>query len=101
MKALRTCRSPSGVMGNASDSSVDRFPPDDPSEGVASSSATAPRLSHVSKPGTPSSSGTDDEWIARDEVLLRLTGKQPLNAEPPLSLLTKSFVTPANKSYVR
>jgi len=31
--------------------------------------------------------GTEDEWIHRDPALIRLTGRHPLNAEPPIDKL--------------
>lgn len=47
-------------------------------------------------------SNTPDGWIARDERLIRLTGKHPFNVEPPLSaLFSKGFLTPQNLFYVR
>lgn len=45
---------------------------------------------------------TPDHWIARDERLIRLTGKHPCNVEAPLSeLFNKGFLTPQNLFYVR
>ncbi|KAJ4818314.1 Nitrate reductase [Rhynchospora pubera] len=46
--------------------------------------------------------GTSDSWIKRSPVLIRLTGKHPLNCEPPLNLLMQyGFITPASLHYVR
>ncbi|KAH9886564.1 hypothetical protein F4778DRAFT_773989 [Xylariomycetidae sp. FL2044] len=45
---------------------------------------------------------TPDNWIPRAECLIRLTGKHPLNAEPPLSaLFDAGFITPNELFYVR
>lgn len=41
-----------------------------------------------------------DEWIPRDGRLVRLTGKHPFNAEPPLECLD-SFLTPVHLHIVR
>ncbi|SPO25657.1 probable nitrate reductase [Ustilago trichophora] len=47
-------------------------------------------------------SNTPDHWIARDERMIRLTGKHPCNVEAPLSdLFSKGFLTPQNLFYVR
>ncbi|SNX85144.1 probable nitrate reductase [Melanopsichium pennsylvanicum] len=47
-------------------------------------------------------SNTPDHWIARDERMIRLTGKHPCNTEAPLSeLFAKGFLTPQNLFYVR
>ncbi|CAO2202190.1 unnamed protein product [Urochloa humidicola] len=46
--------------------------------------------------------GTADAWIERNPSLIRLTGKHPLNCEPPLSrLMHHGFITPAPLHYVR
>ncbi|KAF9455798.1 hypothetical protein BDZ94DRAFT_1276612 [Collybia nuda] len=46
--------------------------------------------------------GTPDHWIERDERIIRLTGKHPLNCEPPLqTLFDNGFLTPASLFYVR
>ena len=46
--------------------------------------------------------GTPDEWVPRDGRLIRLTGRHPLNVEPPIALLRKfRFITPPNLHYVR
>lgn len=42
-----------------------------------------------------------DSWVDRDPEIIRLTGKHPLNAEPPLEQITKSFISEPSKSYVR
>ncbi|KAK4066872.1 hypothetical protein Trihar35433_7299 [Trichoderma harzianum] len=47
-------------------------------------------------------SQTPDHWIARDDRMIRLTGKHPCNVEAPLSALFKAgFLTPQNLFYVR
>ena len=33
--------------------------------------------------------GTPDDWIARNEHMIRLVGRHPFNAEAPLDLLMK------------
>lgn len=46
--------------------------------------------------------GTPDDWISREGQLVRLTGKHPMNAEPPLALLHQhQFLTPAAMHFVR
>ncbi|CEH13315.1 nitrate reductase [Ceraceosorus bombacis] len=46
--------------------------------------------------------GTPDAWVARHERLIRLTGKHPLNVEPPLvDILKTGFLTPQSLFYVR
>ncbi|KAF8769499.1 hypothetical protein HU200_006535 [Digitaria exilis] len=46
--------------------------------------------------------GTTDAWIKRNPSLIRLTGKHPLNCEPPLPhLMRHGFLTPAPLHYVR
>nr|CAB3481271.1 unnamed protein product [Digitaria exilis] len=46
--------------------------------------------------------GTTDSWIERNPSLIRLTGKHPLNCEPPLPhLMRHGFLTPAPLHYVR
>nr|AGC97428.1 nitrate reductase [Dunaliella salina] len=46
--------------------------------------------------------GTADTWIPRDPRLLRLTGRHPLNCEPPMhDLLAAGFITPPSIHYVR
>ncbi|KAJ1324614.1 nitrate reductase (NAD(P)H) [Microdochium nivale] len=43
-----------------------------------------------------------DNWVPRDERMVRLTGKHPYNAEAPLSsLFNTGFLTPQNLFYVR
>lgn len=45
---------------------------------------------------------TPDAWIARDERMVRLTGKHPYNVEAPLTDLWKAgFLTPQSLFYVR
>ena len=46
--------------------------------------------------------GTPDDWVPRDERLIRLTGRHPLNCEPHLSdLLAAGFITPVALHFVR
>jgi nitrate reductase (NAD(P)H) len=46
--------------------------------------------------------GTADAWVERNPSLIRLTGKHPLNCEPPLArLMHHGFITPAPLHYVR
>ncbi|GJN03749.1 hypothetical protein PR202_ga21225 [Eleusine coracana subsp. coracana] len=50
----------------------------------------------------PRDEGTADAWIERNPSLIRLTGKHPLNCEPPLArLMHHGFITPAPLHYVR
>ncbi|EXA28602.1 nitrate reductase (NADH) [Fusarium oxysporum f. sp. pisi HDV247] len=45
---------------------------------------------------------TPDNWFPRRRDLIRLTGKSPLNAEPPLTLLLEAgLITPNDLHYVR
>ncbi|KAK9823153.1 hypothetical protein WJX72_000662 [[Myrmecia] bisecta] len=45
---------------------------------------------------------TPDNWVPRHKALVRLTGRHPLNCEPPLPLLIeKGAVTPVSLHYVR
>jgi len=45
---------------------------------------------------------TPDNWVPRADTLVRLTGKHPLNAEPPLSqLFDAGLITPNELHYVR
>jgi nitrate reductase (NAD(P)H) len=38
---------------------------------------------------------TPDAWIPRDPRILRLTGRHPLNCEPPMdALMAHGFITP-------
>jgi len=47
-------------------------------------------------------SKTPDNWVERDERMIRLTGKHPLNVEAPLAdLWNAGFLTPQNLFYVR
>jgi nitrate reductase (NAD(P)H) len=46
--------------------------------------------------------GTPDNWIPRNPELIRLTGRHPLNCEPPLDkLLDLGLFTPSSYHYVR
>ncbi|KAL7410259.1 hypothetical protein BDY24DRAFT_400640 [Mrakia frigida] len=50
----------------------------------------------------PLDKGTPDEWIKRDQRLVRLTGKHPCNVEAPLKdLFNSGFLTPSELFYVR
>lgn len=45
---------------------------------------------------------TPDAWIPRDPRIQRLTGRHPLNCEPPMDVLMASgFITPPSIHYVR
>ncbi|OJD14182.1 hypothetical protein AJ78_05446 [Emergomyces pasteurianus Ep9510] len=45
---------------------------------------------------------TPDNWIPRNDALIRLTGKHPFNAEPPLSMLYEAgLITPNTVHFVR
>ncbi|KAG5297987.1 nitrate reductase [Histoplasma ohiense] len=45
---------------------------------------------------------TPDNWVPRTDTLIRLTGKHPFNAEPPLSTLYNAgLITPNKIHYVR
>lgn len=45
---------------------------------------------------------TPDNWVVRDPRILRLTGRHPLNCEPPMPvLLDYGFVTPPSVHIVR
>lgn len=45
---------------------------------------------------------TPDNWIARSDRLIRLTGKHPMNAEPKLTeVYDAGFITPNQLHYVR
>ncbi|GAX75762.1 hypothetical protein CEUSTIGMA_g3205.t1 [Chlamydomonas eustigma] len=45
---------------------------------------------------------TPDSWIPRDPRILRLTGRHPLNCEPPMDvLMSYGFITPPSVHYVR
>ncbi|PWN49198.1 hypothetical protein IE53DRAFT_159594 [Violaceomyces palustris] len=47
-------------------------------------------------------SKTPDNWLERDPNQIRLTGKHPLNCEPPIAkLFQQGFLTPQNLFYVR
>lgn len=40
---------------------------------------------------------TPDSWVPRHPSLLRLTGRHPLNCEPPMDLLMSyGFITPVS-----
>jgi nitrate reductase (NAD(P)H) len=46
--------------------------------------------------------GTPDDWIPRHPDLIRLTGRHPLNCEPPLSdAYDHGFITPSSLHFVR
>ncbi|BAT78581.1 hypothetical protein LR48_Vigan04g183300 [Vigna angularis] len=50
----------------------------------------------------PRDDGTSDHWVKRNASLIRLTGKHPLNSEPPLArLMHHGFITPVPLHYVR
>lgn len=45
---------------------------------------------------------TPDNWIPRDPLLIRQTGKHPMNAEPKLlNLFEAGLITPSNLHYIR
>ncbi|PNH10814.1 Nitrate reductase [NADH] [Tetrabaena socialis] len=45
---------------------------------------------------------TPDSWVRRDPRILRLTGRHPLNCEPPMDVLMASgFITPPAVHFVR
>lgn len=45
---------------------------------------------------------TPDNWVPRTDDLIRLTGKHPLNGEPPLTTLYEAgLITPSRLHYVR
>lgn len=46
--------------------------------------------------------GTADDWVPRSKELIRLVGRHPMNAEPPLhTLVKKGLITPTYLHYVR
>eukprot|EP00971_Amphidinium_carterae_P210901 4184654-Amphidinium_carterae.1 len=46
--------------------------------------------------------GTPDEWVKRNECMLRLTGRHPFNSEPPLyRLQAAGWITPPALHVVR
>ena len=50
----------------------------------------------------PKDKGTPDDWVPRDPRLVRLTGRHPLNCEPPMrTLMEHGFITPESLMYVR
>ncbi|KAI4337766.1 hypothetical protein L6164_016142 [Bauhinia variegata] len=50
----------------------------------------------------PREAGTADGWVYRNPSMIRLTGKFPFNAEPPLNrLMQYGFITPVPLHYVR
>jgi nitrate reductase (NAD(P)H) len=49
----------------------------------------------------PQDEGTPDGWIPRHPDLIRLTGRLPLNAEPPTTRLMEDLITPNSLHYVR
>ncbi|GIL55781.1 hypothetical protein Vafri_11308 [Volvox africanus] len=45
---------------------------------------------------------TPDSWVRRDSRILRLTGRHPLNCEPPMDVLMEyGFITPPAVHFVR
>lgn len=45
---------------------------------------------------------TPDDWVKRHEAMLRLTGRHPFNAEPPMEKLQAAgWITPASLQFVR
>lgn len=45
---------------------------------------------------------TPDNWVPRDPRIQRLTGRHPLNCEPPMEdLMASGFITPPSLHYVR
>ncbi|RZS05992.1 hypothetical protein BHM03_00036574 [Ensete ventricosum] len=59
---------------------------------------------HEAEPAVrdPRDEGTADYWVERSPSLIRLTGKHPLNCEPPLGqLMHHGFITPVPLHYVR
>jgi nitrate reductase (NAD(P)H) len=45
---------------------------------------------------------TPDNWVPRDPRIQRLTGRHPLNCEPPMDVLMDyGFITPPSVHYVR
>lgn len=46
--------------------------------------------------------GTPDDWVPRHPSILRLTGRHPLNCEPPMNELMKAgFITPVSLHIVK
>ncbi|KAI0035446.1 nitrate reductase [Vararia minispora EC-137] len=65
---------------------------------------TFPQLAPNVTPGVVANADTQtpDSWIRRNPELIRLTGKHPFNAEPPLQqLMASGFFTPAHLHFVR
>ncbi|KPV75001.1 uncharacterized protein RHOBADRAFT_36993 [Rhodotorula graminis WP1] len=61
-----------------------------------------PSTSNLPLEADSATKGTPDEWIPRDEALVRLTGRFPLNCEPSLpDLWAAGFLTPTRLHYVR
>ncbi|GAA5984122.1 hypothetical protein JCM10908_006059 [Rhodotorula pacifica] len=61
-----------------------------------------PSTSKLPSEADPQTKGTPDQWIPRDERLVRLTGKWPFNCEPALpDLWEGGFLTPPSLHYVR
>ncbi|GAA5967839.1 hypothetical protein JCM11641_005782 [Rhodosporidiobolus odoratus] len=61
-----------------------------------------PSSENIPKEADAQTKGTPDEWIPRDEALVRLTGKWPFNVEAPLpDLWQAGFLTPTRLFYVR
>ncbi|CDS81849.1 Nitrate reductase [Sporisorium scitamineum] len=88
----------SPTVSAAKEASVDPFQPrQDYNESVLPAIPASESVQPLS-----SDSNTPDHWIARDERMIRLTGKHPCNVEAPLSeLFSKGFLTPQNLFYVR
>jgi nitrate reductase (NAD(P)H) len=60
-----------------------------------------PKL-HANTTISPLDKATSDNWVARDERMVRLTGKHPFNAEVSVdSLFEGGFLTPAELFYTR
>jgi nitrate reductase (NAD(P)H) len=59
-------------------------------------------LVHVVVNVTDSCAYASFRWIPRDPRILRLTGRHPLNCEPPMDvLMSYGFITPPSVHYVR
>ncbi|KAH0492035.1 hypothetical protein TgHK011_007002 [Trichoderma gracile] len=73
---------------------------DDASSSGFTSLPPIPKTEHIEP--LESDAQTPDNWIARDDRMIRLTGKHPCNVEAPLSaLFNAGFLTPQNLFYVR
>ncbi|KAG7671215.1 hypothetical protein Ndes2437B_g03830 [Nannochloris sp. 'desiccata'] len=49
----------------------------------------------------PEDEKTGDDWIARHEKMIRLTGRHPFNSEPPPADLMAGYITSPELHYVR